>query len=44
MNTPSEPEPDIAVVPGHPRDYRDGHPQTALLVEERLFCVIFETI
>jgi Uma2 family endonuclease len=30
----SEPEPDLAVVPGAPRDYRDSHPTTALLVVE----------
>lgn len=30
----SEPEPDIAVVTGSPRDYRDAHPETALLVVE----------
>jgi Uma2 family endonuclease len=30
----SEPEPDIAVVAGSPRDYRDAHPETALLVVE----------
>ena len=30
----SEPEPDIAVVPGGPRDYRDAHPTTALLIVE----------
>jgi Uma2 family endonuclease len=30
----SEPEPDIAVVPGTARDYRDAHPSTALLVVE----------
>ena len=30
----SEPEPDIAVVPGSPRDYRHAHPTTALLVVE----------
>lgn len=30
----SEPEPDIAVVIGSPRDYRDAHPATALLVVE----------
>jgi Uma2 family endonuclease len=30
----SEPEPDIAVVAGVPRDYRDNHPHTALLVVE----------
>jgi Uma2 family endonuclease len=28
----SEPEPDIAVVVGSPRDYRDSHPKTSLLV------------
>ena len=30
----SQPEPDIAVVVGNPRDYRDAHPTTALLVVE----------
>jgi Uma2 family endonuclease len=30
----SEPEPDIAVVPGYARDYRDAHPSTALLIVE----------
>lgn len=30
----SEPEPDLAVVPGVPTDYRDEHPRTALLVVE----------
>ena len=30
----SEPEPDMAVVPGSPRDYRDAHPESALLVVE----------
>ncbi len=30
----SEPEPDIAVVVGSPRDYRDTHPTTAELVVE----------
>jgi Uma2 family endonuclease len=30
----SEPEPDISVVTGAPRDYRDQHPQTAVLVVE----------
>ncbi|MBI2876684.1 MAG: Uma2 family endonuclease [Candidatus Tectomicrobia bacterium] len=30
----SEPEPDVAVVRGGPRDYRDVHPTTALLVVE----------
>ena len=30
----SEPEPDLAVVPGEPLDYRDAHPSTAVLVVE----------
>lgn len=30
----SEPEPDVAVVEGHARTYRDAHPTTALLVVE----------
>jgi Uma2 family endonuclease len=30
----SEPEPDVAVIPGSPRDYREAHPTTALLVVE----------
>ena len=30
----SVPEPDVAVVPGQPADYDDGHPTTALLVVE----------
>lgn len=30
----SEPEPDVAVVPGAPRDYAHDHPSTALLVVE----------
>lgn len=30
----SEPEPDVAVVPGHPRDYLAGHPTVAVLVVE----------
>ncbi len=30
----SEPEPDLAVVSGQPRDYRDQHPTTALLIVE----------
>lgn len=30
----SEPEPDVAVVAGGARDFRDGHPTTALLVVE----------
>ena len=34
LNEISEPEPDVAVVPGAPRDYRDAHPTTALLIVE----------
>ena len=34
LGAASEPEPDLAVVAGAPRDYRDGHPQAALLVVE----------
>lgn len=30
----SEPEPDLAVVPGSPRDYLEAHPTTAALVVE----------
>jgi Uma2 family endonuclease len=30
----SEPEPDVAVVTGSPRDYRDAHPTTAVLIVE----------
>lgn len=30
----SEPEPDVAVVKGSPRDYRDAHPASAVLVVE----------
>lgn len=30
----SEPEPDLAVVSGQPRDYRDAHPITAVLILE----------
>lgn len=30
----SVPEPDVAVVPGSPRDYRDAHPERALLIAE----------
>jgi len=30
----SEPEPDVYVVPGSPRDYEDEHPRTAVLVVE----------
>src|SRR5262245_24175981 len=34
LDPDSEPEPDIAVVAGSPRDYRDAHPSSALLVVE----------
>ena len=34
LGTMSEPEPDVAVVIGTPRDYRGAHPQSALLVVE----------
>lgn len=34
MGEDSEPEPDIAVVAGSIRDYRDAHPQSALLIVE----------
>ena len=34
LDPSSEPEPDVAVVPGSPRDYRDAHPASALLVVE----------
>lgn len=30
----SEPEPDVSVVPGWPRDYRDEHPDGAVLLVE----------
>ena len=30
----SEPEPDVAVVPGSPRDYLDDHPTAAVLIVE----------
>src|SRR5262249_28089345 len=30
----SEPEPDAAVVPGDPRDYRDAHPARPVLIVE----------
>jgi Uma2 family endonuclease len=30
----SEPEPDVAVISGKPRDYKDAHPTTAVLVVE----------
>jgi Uma2 family endonuclease len=31
---PSEPEPDIAVIPGNVRDYKDDHPTAAALIVE----------
>jgi Uma2 family endonuclease len=34
LDEESEPEPDIAVVPGDPRDYRDSHPERPALVVE----------
>ena len=34
LDDESEPEPDVAVVPGTPRDYRAGHPTHAVLVVE----------
>jgi Uma2 family endonuclease len=34
LGTDSEPEPDVAIVRGAPRDYRDHHPRTAELVVE----------
>ncbi len=34
LDPDSEPEPDIAVVSGSPRDFRDGHPNSAELVVE----------
>jgi Uma2 family endonuclease len=34
MRTVLEPEPDVAVVDGAPRDYRDRHPQAARLIVE----------
>jgi Uma2 family endonuclease len=34
LDPASEPEPDIAIVSGSPRDYRDAHPSTALLIVE----------
>lgn len=30
----SEPEPDLVVVPGRPRDYLDGHPEKPVLIVE----------
>ncbi len=34
LDNRSEPEPDVCVVPGSPRDYRDAHPTHAALIVE----------
>ena len=34
LDPSSEPEPDLTVVPGSPRDYRDAHPTSAFLLVE----------
>jgi Uma2 family endonuclease len=34
LDDESEPEPDVAVVPGVPRDYRDAHPDRPVLIVE----------
>ncbi len=34
VDAASEPEPDVAVVPGTPRDYRQTHPDQAVLIVE----------
>lgn len=34
LDAESEPEPDVAVATGHPRDYRSGHPSRPVLVVE----------
>jgi Uma2 family endonuclease len=34
LDEESEPEPDVSVVPGDPRDYRDTHPERAALIVE----------
>lgn len=34
LDDSSEPEPDLAVVTGSPRDYRDAHPSSAVLIVE----------
>jgi Uma2 family endonuclease len=34
LDDESEPEPDICVVPGNPRDYRDAHPEHPVLIVE----------
>ncbi len=34
LDDDSEPEPDVSVVPGKPRDYRDAHPERPVLIVE----------
>ena len=34
LDAESEPEPDVSVVPGDPRDYRDAHPERPVLIVE----------
>lgn len=34
LDAESEPEPDVSVVPGDPRDYRDAHPERPALIVE----------
>jgi Uma2 family endonuclease len=34
LDDQSEPEPDVVVVPGRPRDYRDAHPAQPVLIVE----------
>jgi Uma2 family endonuclease len=34
LDAESEPEPDVSVVPGDPRDYRDRHPERPVLIVE----------
>lgn len=43
LDDESEPEPDVSVVPGDPRDYRDAHPERpALIVEVALSRLSFD--
>ena len=43
LDDESEPEPDVCVVPGGPRDYRDAHPaQPVLIVEVALSRLRFD--
>src|SRR4029079_13613939 len=43
LDDDSEPEPDVCVVAGDPRDYRDAHPEhPALIVEVALSRVSFD--